>query len=358
MKNKLWAYLFGKKSIRVQMLWAFIFSLILATLFSTIYSMQRPQSGFIYKFLPLGIFVLSFWFSFILMTRRTIRYFKTITDGLKAMSFGNLNYRIPLSSQDELGHVAQNINDMAEQLQSKLERERQLEKSKMELITSVSHDLRTPLTSIIGYLDLLKTHSFQDVQEQERYIDNAYNKTQQLKKLIDDLFEYTRLSDPDVHLSFQEIDFNRLLAQLVTEFEPVAQEQNIIIKKALPAVPVIALMDTGKMVRAIDNLLMNALKFSVKPGEITVQLFVQEGRITLSIENMGQPITKEQEEQLFERFYKMQPSRNHAQMPAGFGLGLSIAKHIVELHNGRIWLNHDQGHYAFCAEFKHPQQQL
>lgn len=346
----------GTKSIRGQMLWAFVFSLILATFMSTLETTYRPQSGYIYKFFPLGVFIFSFFLSFVLLTHHIVRYFKAITDGLKAISNGNLSYRLPLSRQDELGLVAQNINDMAEQLQIQMERERKLEKSKMELITSVSHDLRTPLTSIIGYLDLLKTHAFHDAKEQELFIDHAFNKTQQLKRLIDDLFEYTRLSDPNVRLSFQKVDFNSLLKQMINEFEPVAKEQEISIIKAIPSIPVMVDMDIEKMVRAIDNLLMNALKFSVRPSEITVQLFVKEDRITLSFENMGKPITKEQEEHLFERFYKMEPPRNDKNMPSGFGLGLSIAKNIVELHGGRIWLEHHQGHYAFCTEFPLCQQ--
>jgi signal transduction histidine kinase len=95
---------------------------------------------------------------------------------------------------------------------------------------------------------------------------------------------------------------------------------------------------------------MNALKFSVKPGEIKVQLLVKEDRTTLSIENFGKAISKEHEEQLFERFYKMEPSRNEKNMPSGSGLGLSIARNIVELHGGRIWLVHNNGHYKFCID--------
>nr|WP_246168269.1 HAMP domain-containing sensor histidine kinase [Paenibacillus antarcticus] len=277
---------------------------------------------------------------------------------MQSIAGGDLEYRIPLSRQDELGSVAHNINHMAEQLQQQLEKERQIEQSKMELITYVSHDLRTPLTSIIGYLDLLKTPKCQNEAERARFINNAYNKTQQLKKLIDDLFEYTRLTDGDIRLSFQEVDYHNLVKQIISEFEPVANEQQITILQDISPMPLLVHMDIEKMVRAIDNLLMNALKFSIRPGEIKVHLtaHVQEEQVILSIENVGKPISLEQEHQLFERFYKTEPFRYEYNTPTGSGLGLSIAKHIVELHGGRIWLEHDEGHYKFYMEIKkiHP----
>ncbi|HEY2495148.1 MAG TPA: HAMP domain-containing sensor histidine kinase [Paenibacillus sp.] len=351
MINKIWSVLNGKRSIRVQMLWAGILSLILTSISRTILDFLRPLfPDAFFEFSALALFFASFIFFFFVLTSRTVRYFRVITDGLQSIAGGNLKYRIPLSRQDELGNVAHNINHMAEQLQQQMEKERQIEQSKMELITYVSHDLRTPLTSIIGYLDLLKTPKYHDEAEQARFINNAYNKTQQLKKLIDDLFEYTRLTNGDVRLSFQEVDYHSLLKQIISEFEPVANEQQITIVQDISPLPLLIHMDIEKMVRTIDNLLTNALKFSIRPGEIKVQLTAQEEHVILSVENVGKPISLEQERQLFERFYKMEPSRYEHNTPAGSGLGLSIAKHIVELHGGRIWLEHHEGHYKFCIE--------
>lgn len=107
------------------------------------------------------------------------------------------------------------------------------QKSKMELITGVSHDLKTPLTSIIGYLELLRTESYQDQEEYNRFLQNSYNRAMHLKKLIDDLFEYTRLTTPDVQLSLKAVDVYELLEQMLVEFEPLAQEHHVsIIKKS------------------------------------------------------------------------------------------------------------------------------
>ncbi|MEW9700468.1 ATP-binding protein [Paenibacillus sp. SI8] len=294
--------------------------------------------------------VLAFLFFFFLFTRPIVRYLRTLADGLMSIANGNLDCRVPLLRRDELGDVAQSINYMAEQLQMMMKKERQIETSKMELITNVSHDLRTPLTSMIGYLNLLQMDDYQNLEEHKRFINNAYNKTQQLKKLVDDLFEYTHLTSGAVNLSFKTIDLVGLLEQIIIEFEPIAKEYGITVDKVWEMKPVPGALDVEKFVRALDNLLMNALKFSDKPGEITVLLTEFEHRIYMAVENRGEPITEEQELQLFERFYKADPSRHDNQVPQGSGLGLSIAKNIIDLHGGTIGLLHKDGYYTFYIE--------
>nr|WP_281278179.1 ATP-binding protein [Paenibacillus anaericanus] len=342
--NKFWVFISGKRSISAQLIWVIFISFIITNIVFSI--IPHDINELIRLLIFIGIYIVCF----IILTRNIVKNLSQLSNGLMVIARGDLNYRLPISRLDELGAVAQNVNHMAEQLQKQVERERQLESSKMELITNVSHDLRTPLTSIIGYLDLLKKQAFQDENERERYINNAFNKTQQLKKLIDDLFEYTRLSYGDTQMNLQEVDFHSLIEQMASEFEPVAREQGINLIKALSPDPIFMRIDVEKIVRAIDNLLMNALKFSLVPGEIRINLFSQGRVVKLSIENHGNPITKEQEEQLFERFYTMQPSQSEVNLPSGYGLGLSIAKSIVELQGGRIWLEHNEGYYRFNIE--------
>lgn len=331
------------------MFWAALLSFILMLALSWVLaflSINIGELGPIWDFIFL---IASFLFFFFLLTRPIVRNLRTLADGLLSIAKGNLNYRVPLSNEDELGQVAKNINYMAEQLLEKNNREREIENSKMELITSVSHDLRTPLTSIIGYLNLLKNDDYTNLEEHKRYINNAYNKTQQLKKLIDDLFEYTRLTGGTANLSFQKIDLNGLLEQIINEFEPIAQENSLTVKIIRNQTPIYGYIDSEKIVRAIDNLLMNALKFSIKPGEITVRLAEEGQHIYFSVENVGKPISKEQEQRLFERFYKAEPSRNDYHSP-GAGMGLAIAQNIVELHGGAIGLNHQNGYFTFRIE--------
>ena len=227
-----------------------------------------------------------------------------------------------------------------------MQKERDMEKSKMELITGVSHDLKTPLTSIIGYLELLRTESYQDQEEYNRFLQNSYNRAMHLKKLIDDLFEYTRLTTPNVQLNLRAVDVYELLEQMLVEFEPLAQEHHVSIIKKIGASPLLATIDSNKFARAIDNLLMNALKYSEKPGDVSVSLKSDTHRLYIKVENRP-PLTQEQELRIFERFYKVDDSRSSEGIQTSSGLGLSIARNIIELHGGTLRLNHNDGIYIF-----------
>ncbi len=300
--------------------------------------------------LTLVFYLFFFLLFFFLLMRGTVRYLRILSEGLMKIAQGNMETRVPAKRQDELGAIAQNINFMAEQLQDTMARERRTEMSKMELITHVSHDLRTPLTSIIGYLNLLQTDRYEDMAAHRRYIDNASKKTQQLKKLIDDLFEYTRLTGGDVKLDLRKVDVGGLLAQVGNEFEPIAQESGLKVTMNREERAYWCRIDPERFVRALDNLLVNALKFSLRPGNIAISLEEKGTNVFLAVENWGNPIAKEQEQLLFERFYKAEPSRTDPLMPAGAGLGLSIARNIVLLHGGKLDLTHENGHFTFTIE--------
>ncbi|RAV19582.1 sensor histidine kinase [Paenibacillus contaminans] len=357
LKSNFLALISGKNSIRMRMFWSFILSLIIAMNASSIVNnsilsslSDTSQSFYLSIILSLVTFVVPFILIFSLLTRRIVQYLLKLADGLAYIANGNMHYRVPLSRKDELGKVAENINAMAEKLEHQIEKERQIEKSKMDLITGVSHDLRTPLTSVIGYLELLQNKGYQNEQEHERFIDNTYKKAIQLKNLIDDLFEYTRLTTSETKLEASPVDVRELLAQILEEFQPLAQEYGIAVEKNLPFEALPVPMDPKKLRRAIDNLLMNALKFTVKPGIVRVSLDARPSFVAITIENEGIPIAKEQEELLFERFYKADHSRAAQTIQTGSGLGLSIAKNIVERHGGTLSLVHSSGHYSFIMK--------
>lgn len=308
-----------------------------------------PEQAYTYTDRPLfnliAVTVL-FIFYFYLFTFRKMRQIRQMSNSLNRIAEGELSVRLKSSSRDELGVVSANINTMAQRLEQQQERERKLEQSRMELITSVSHDLRTPLTSIIGYLTILKDQNVPEEADRKRYIQNTYSKTEQMRKLIDDLFQYTRLSGGEVVLNKSSFDLVNLLEQMLNEFEPIAELQDVMIHSSWQVEPLPVYADSELIARAVDNLLMNALKFSLKPSEIKVLAGVDYHGAFVCVENNGQPITKEQEEKLFDRFYKADPSRNDGLLP-GSGLGLAITRNIVQLHGGRIWLTHEAGRFRF-----------
>lgn len=293
--------------------------------------------------------VVVFIIAFLLFTRNKMLYFEEITNSLKEISQGNLSHRVEIRGYDELSSLASNINNMTKDLESTIQEERRAEETKNQLITNVSHDLRTPLTSIMGYLGLIKEKKYDGEEQLTEFVNIAFNKSEKLKVLIEDLFEYTKVSNKVIRLNKKDIVINELLEQLIEEFIPVVEENSLEISKQIPNEKFILNLDTDKTVRVFDNLLMNAIKYSTKPGTITVSLYKQENNIIIEIQNKGEHIPKEELPYLFERFYRMDKSRNSES--GGTGLGLAISKNIVELQGGKIWAECEEDNIAFKVSF-------
>lgn len=294
---------------------------------------------------PFIIGFLVFIFTFFYITKRKMKQIEAMARGVKEIAKGNLAYRIEMKGQDEIASLTGNINHMAEELMVKIEKERKVEKQKNQLITNVSHDLRTPLTSIMGYLSLLRDGKYENNQQHNEYIKIAYSKSEQLQNLIEDLFEYTKLTDENFVLDLQEVCINKLLDQLIEELVPQIEERSLTIEKKFSDEDLYAVVDSEQTVRLFDNLLMNAIKYSKDNGEILVSLEKQRNNLKISVANYSEEFTKEELENLFERFYKKDQSRSRVE--EGSGLGLAIAKNIVELQGGEIQAEYEDGVIRF-----------
>ena len=158
---------------------------------------------------------------FYLFTNRRMRYFEDIHNTLEDIAGGDLDIKIPVRGTDELSELAMTVNHMTSQLKSLQEEEKRWEKTKNEMVTNVSHDLRTPLTSILGYLELIAKGNYTDEEALEHYADVAYNKCTNLKTLVDDLFEYSKLNSTELKLNRININLTELMEQIVLGFLPV-----------------------------------------------------------------------------------------------------------------------------------------
>lgn len=283
--------------------------------------------------------IISFLILFYLITSGKMKYIETISKGLTEIAKGNLNYKIKRKGNDELALLADNINKMSGELNEKIEEERKSEKTKNDLITNVSHDLRTPLTSIKGYLLLIKDKKYKSVEQLNDYVNIAYNKSQKLQGLINDLFEYTKMTGSGYKLDKKDTNINSLLNQLIDELVPVCSENNVEIVKTYDSSNIILNIDGAKMARVFDNLLMNAIRYCNKPGIIKVNVSSDEKCAKIIVENNCKGLSKEDIERLFERFYRAEKSRSSS--TGGSGLGLAIAKSIVEMHGGTIEVSYD-----------------
>lgn len=289
------------------------------------------------------IFIGVFW----LMLRKKILYLKLITESVHDIANGKLGLTIRIESKDELAQLGQNINYMSKELENKFEYERKLEKTKNELITNVSHDLRTPLTTIVGYLDLLKKGTYDSEKQLQEYIETIYSKSQRLKHSIDELFEYTRVSSPDIKLNLKKIDLTGLLQQIVGEYIPIFEKNSLNVQISILNEEIMVFIDIEKMVRVYENLFINAIKYSLKPSELSIRFERVGNKAILKISNIAEKPLAGDINKLFERLYTGDKDRRNKQ---GTGMGLAISKRIMELHNGNIYAKYKDERLTFVIE--------
>lgn len=271
----------------------------------------------------------------LLLAGRKIKYIKYISEKVKVITHKELGSTLQVIGNDELAELCMNINSMSTQLKEKFEHEREVEKTKTELITNVSHDLRTPLTAIIGYLDILRNEKYKTKEDENEYLNSTYDLSLKLKNLIDELFEYTKLSNSNMVLDFVEADISAILRQMVGEYAPVIESKGLRVMAQIPEEKMLVKIDIEKMARVFDNILSNSEKYSIKPSDITVKAEYIHYDVMISITNKGRHIDKDTLSRMFEKFYRVDNSRSSE--IEGSGLGLAIAKKIVELHSGQIW---------------------
>lgn len=247
---------------------------------------------------------------------------------------GNYTHKIRGNYSGDIGKVVESIHVLVDSTVAAMEEERKIEQSKDELITNVSHDIRTPLTSIIGYLGLIEENRYFSEEEAKKYVHTAYEKSKQMKVLVDDLFEYTTVRQTTTPLEYVAFDMVQLLEQVAIDFELEATKLGREIIVDSPVEHLMMMADTEKLVRVFNNLLSNALKYGKGGTLVEISIQISEADVLISVKNNGATLPEEAIEQLFERFYRAEVSRS--QETAGTGLGLAIAQSIVELHGGTI----------------------
>ncbi|MFD2328581.1 sensor histidine kinase [Cohnella sp. GCM10020058] len=263
----------------------------------------------------------------------TIRYLLRITQGVGEIAEGKFDSRIPVRTGDELGVLADRLNRMSEQLKRSIEDERRTERAKTELVTNVSHDLRTPLTSIVGYLGLIEQDRYRDEVELRHYTGIAYDKALRLQGLINDLFEYTRTSG-GLPLRLSRLNLVEMLGQLAVQFRLQFEQAGVEAVTMLAEKELIVSADGDKLVRVFENLIDNAIRYGKDGRRIEIKARREGTEAVAEIVNYGEPLPPSAIPLLFDRFYRLEQSRSRH--TGGSGLGLAIAKNIVELHVGTI----------------------
>ncbi|MGG1519094.1 HAMP domain-containing sensor histidine kinase [Paenibacillus oryzisoli] len=282
---------------------------------------------FLLLFIPLAIMF------FFFLTKPYAAYFREISTGLRRLAQGDFAHRVHLESNDEFQAIAADINMAGENLQKAMERGDFAESSKDRLVLNLAHDLRTPLTSVLGYLDLLLRDEGLTREQAVHYTTIAFTKSKRLERLIDELFEITRMNYGRLELEKRELDLSELLAQLQEELYPMMESSGLDVRLELASQVKIA-ADGELLARVFENLLTNACRYGQDGQFVDIRCFVEAGEAVVQIVNYGDVIPREELPRLFEMFYIGDRARSHRE--GGTGLGLFIAKNIVEQHGGTI----------------------
>ena len=223
---------------------------------------------------------------------------------------------------------------------------RENEQKKDELIVYLAHDIKTPLTSMIGYLSLLSEIKDMPQEQRNRYIDIALDKSYRLEYLINELFDVARFNSEKIVLEKEEINLNLMLEQIADDFYPTLKEMNKKINFTSDE-KTILYADPDKLSRVFNNLIKNAVNYSKENTDMDISILNKENQATVKITNKGKQIPKEKLDKIFEKFYRLDSSRTSK--TGGSGLGLAIAKEIVELHGGRIYAESDMKETTFSV---------
>ncbi|MEK8196324.1 MULTISPECIES: sensor histidine kinase [unclassified Lysinibacillus] len=264
-------------------------------------------------------------------------YLNRIMKDTKDMAEGRLNRDVKVKGKSPLAGHAENLNHLREGVRTSMHQQAKSERLKTELITNVSHDLRTPLTSIITYTDLLKNPTITD-EERQQYIHILDKKSERLKVLIEDLFEVSKMASGNIELQRSRVDLTQLIQQAVGEHKEDLSQSRLDLRMTMPHDPIYAYVDGQKWWRLIDNLIVNVLKYALEGTRVYVTLKrTADGDAEFTVKNVAKYEISEDADELFERFKRADASRH----TEGSGLGLAIAQSIVDLHGARMTIDVD-----------------
>lgn len=300
---------------------------------STLFSLSYP---------PLMILILLIT---IYVVYNKIKSFNEIQAGIKIAKEGNYENKIILEGNGEFKNLADDINTITDGLKIAVQNGVKSERLKTELITNVSHDIKTPLTSIISYVDLLKREGLQS-ENAPKYLDVLDRKSSRLKILTEDLFEAAKLTSGNISVNFEKVNINALVSQILGELDEKIQESKLEFKVTSTGDKILANADGRLLSRVMENLLSNIFKYALKGSRVYIDIVETNRVVSVCFKNVSANELNIPVEELMERFKRGDESRNSE----GNGLGLAIAKSLMEVQNGELKLSIDGD--LFKAEIK------
>ena len=283
---------------------------------------------------------ISIFVAFVL-SEPTARSIGELVEAAKRISKGSLDTRVSTNSRDEVGELAAAFNVMAKQLEASFARERELERTRKELISAVSHDLRTPLASIQAMVESMADGVVTDPETVRRYLSTTLTEVDGLAQLVTDLFDLSQMDAGVLELHLDTALLQDLISDTLKAMSPQAEAYHLDLQGAVDKGLLPVIMDARRVQRVLYNLVQNSIRHTPPDGTIYLQARDTGAEVQVQVVDSGEGIPRQELERVFEWSYRTDRSRSR--LSGGAGLGLSIAKGIVEAHGGRIWVESQEG---------------
>jgi len=271
----------------------------------------------------------------IFVSQRISRPMVSIAEDVEKIRLGDLERHIEATTDDEIGKVAQAVNELVDKLKADIVELKKLQRARSEFLGNVSHELRTPIFTLQGYLETLLNGAIDDPSVNRVFIEKAASHAGRLNALLNDLIDISRIESGEMKMSFRYFRINEFLELVVNDFHQPAVQRRIGLRLALATGPEVETFgDKERLREVMSNLIDNAIKYNKEGGEVVVSTSLQEEKVVIEVADTGTGIAEEHLPRIFERFYRVDKDRSRE--VGGTGLGLAIVKHIVEAHGGKV----------------------
>ncbi len=279
--------------------------------------------------------------------RKTFIASDYIQQQVKRVLSGNENVRIYIHDQGMMAELAQTINELVELMQEISVEKQRSEEGQKRLLSNISHDMRTPLTSILGYLDALRDGLAESAEEQQEYLDVVFSKARYLKNLVGEIFYMAKLDGEDLPLHPINCDLSEILRECMIDFLPELENNKIVTHVEIPEKNQPVFIDKMSIIRVFSNLVKNAMEHGKAGGIVGVKLVSREKDYVIQVWDKGPGIGSDHLSRIFDRLYQVDQARNST---SNSGLGLTIAKKLLEKQGGKIWVEsvpHEKTVFSF-----------
>lgn len=333
-------------------IWQRVGQNVIIRFFSCLENDKSGISGMVFLYaavlVSVGIFICVFSF----VTKWKAEYIRKISEEVSRIAKGEEEIRLEVKGNDELAVLSETINRMNAELKESGRKQKRMEQQKNELISNVSHDLRSPLTSIIGYVQLLAGYKDVNDDRYSEYIEVIDRRLEGLDKLINELFELTKMDSPNFTLRLEPGDVTAFVKQFGYEMKAVLKQNGLELTSNIDNREFMTLVDFERLARVMENLFANVIKYAEKNSEVFLESLIDEERIRISLVNVVRAGSAIDTENMFDRLYKEDRARTDI---SSTGLGLAIAKKIIELHGGTITAALQDDMIRMEIELKHRQ---